>query len=145
MTMRSFILRDSKVEDALHAFIRMNAKSMYESKHPMEVVCREFKPKASDPQRALIWIINEQIAQQAWIGGRQFDAETWHEHCKREMLPDECASGVKKWRVTPTGDRELNMSTEHLDREEKTAYIDALLAYAASLGVIVQIEERDHA
>jgi hypothetical protein len=47
---------------------------------------------------------------------------------------------VKKWRTLANGDRILNMSTTHLDREEKTAYIDALLAFAASIGVTVEIE-----
>ena len=139
---RSFVIRDSKVEDALHAFIRMNAKAMYESKHPMEVICREYKPKATDPQRALIWIINEQIAKQAWFAGRQFDAETIHEYCKRDLLPDICEKGVEKWRYLPGGDRVLQMSTEDLNRAEKADYITALLAFAAEQGVEVEIEAR---
>lgn len=142
---RTFILRGEDQARALNAFLKQNAKAMAEQDKPLEVRVTVWKPKASDSQRALIWIINEQIAQQAWVRGQQFSAETWHEHCKRELLPEETASGIKKWRITPTGERELNMSTEHLNREEKTAYISALLALAAEHGVEVHIEDREHA
>lgn len=138
---RTFVLRSEEQAKALHAFLKQNASAMAEQGQPLEVHVSVWKPRATDAQRALIWIINDQIAQQAWVRGRRFDAETWHEHAKRELLPEETKRGVKKWRVLPNGDRELSMSTENLDREEKTAYIDALLAFAASLGVTVQIED----
>lgn len=136
---RVFVLRTADQAALLHAFLKQNAAAMAEQGQPLEVRVSVWKPRATDAQRALIWVINQQIAEQAWIRGRQFDAETWHEHCKRELLPEETKRGVKKWRVLPNGDRELSMSTENLDREEKTAYIDAQLALAASLGVTVDI------
>lgn len=136
---RTFILRTKVQEEALSAFLRSNAEQMAAQGRPLEVSVREWKPRASDAQRALIWIVNQQIADQAWVGGKQFSAETWHEHCKRAHLPDKTSRGVEKWRYLPTGERVLNMSTEHLDRSEKTAYIEALMAFAASLGVEVEI------
>jgi hypothetical protein len=140
---RTFVLRGEDQARALHAFLKMNASAMATQGQPLEVQVRVWKPRASDAQRALIWIVNEQIAQQAWIAGRRFDAETWHEQAKRELLPEETRKGVKKWRFLPNGERELNMSTEHLDREEKTAYIDALMAYAGSLGVTIKVEAHE--
>ncbi len=142
---RVFVLRTPDQAALLHAFLKNNAAAMAEQGQPLEVRVTVWKPHASDAQRALIWIINEQIAQQAWVRGRQFDAETWHEHAKRELLPEETKRGVKKWRLLPNDERELSMSTENLDREEKTAYIDALLALAAGLGVTVEIESPESA
>lgn len=138
--MRTFVLRDAAVTKLLWNFIKANAADMAARDEPLEVRISIWKPKASDAQRALIWVINEQIAQGAWVGGRRYDAETWHEQAKRDLLPDETRKGVKKWRTLANGDRVLNMSTEHLDREEKTVYINELLAYAANLGVSVHID-----
>lgn len=137
---RTFVIRNAENAKALHQFLKQNAAAMAEQGEPLEVRVSVWKPRASDAQHNLIWVINEQIAQQAWIRGRRYDAETWHEQAKRELLPDETKKGVKKWRTLANGDRVLNMSTTHLDREEKTAYIDALLAFAASIGVTVEIE-----
>ncbi len=137
---RSFILRDENVAKLLWAFLKANAAAMAAKDEPLEVRVSVWKPKASDAQRALIWVINEQIAQGAWVAGRRFDAESWHEQMKRELLPDETSRGVTKWRVLANGDRALNMSTENLNRHEKTAYIEALLARAAELGVDIHID-----
>jgi len=141
---RTFVIRSAEDAQRLIAFLKLNAPAAIEHGEPLEATIRVHRPKASDAQRALIWIVLGQIAEQAWIAGRQFDAETWAEHSKRELLPEQTTRGVQKWRITPKGDRELNMSTEHLDRREKTDYIDALLAMAASLGVTVEIQSKDH-
>jgi hypothetical protein len=137
---RTFVIRGPENAATLHAFLKQNAASMAEQGQPLEVRVTVWKPRASDEQRALIWVINEQIAQQAWIGGRRFDAETWHEQCKRELLPEESKRGVQKWRVLANGERVLHMSTENLDRHEKSEYLQALLAFAGSLGVDVAIQ-----
>ena len=146
MPPKTFVLRSAEQWKLLTAFVKANAAAMTERGTPLAVRVYEYAPKASDEQRALIWVANEQIAQQAWINGRQFDAEVWHSHLKRELLPEESSRGAKKWRYLPSGERELGMGTEDLDRREKILYIDALLAYAATeLGVSVQIREAEHA
>lgn len=139
---RVFVLRSADHARLLHQFLKANAAAMAEQGQPLEVSVRVWKPKATDEQRALIWIINEQIAQQAWVGGRRYDAECWHEKAKQDLLPEETSRGVPKWKILPNDRRVLNMSTENLNRAEKSAYIDALLAFAADLGVEVHIEER---
>lgn len=141
---RVFVLRGPDQARLLHQFLKGNAKAMADQGQPLEVRVSVWKPKATDAQRALIWIINEQIAQQAWVAGRRFDAECWHEKAKQDLLPEETSRGVKKWRLLPNDGRVLNMSTENLNRAEKTEYIDALLAWAADLGVEVHIEQPEH-
>lgn len=139
---RTFVLRNADNAKALHNFLKQNAAAMSDQGQPLEVKVTVWKPQASDAQRSLIWVINEQIAQQAWVRGRKFDAETWHEHAKRELLPEKNARGIEKWRVLANGERCLHMSTESLNREEKAEYIDKLLAFAGSLGVTVEIESQ---
>lgn len=139
---RTFVIRGEEQARALHNFLKQNASAMAEQGQPLEVRVSVWKPRASDAQRSLIWVINQQIADQAWVAGRRFEAETWHEHAKRELLPEKTNKGVDKWRVLANGDRVLHMSTESLDREEKTVYIDKLLAFAGSLGVTVEIESQ---
>ena len=142
MPPKTFVLRHSDQWNLLAAFVKANAAAMVEQGTPLAVRVYEYAHKASDEQRALIWVVMGQVANQAWVGGRQFDAETWHEHAKRLLLPEETARGKKKWCVLPTGERALAIGTEDLDRKEKTAYIDAMLAWAAAeLGIDIHIKE----
>lgn len=140
--LRNFVIRGPEQAQSLHTFLKNNAAAMAERGEPLEVRVSVYKERATDEQRSLIWVINEQIAEQAWIGGRRYDAETWHEHAKREHLPAETAKGIKKWRHLPDGTRALAMGTQHLNRAEKSEYIEKLLAWAATdLGVQIQILE----
>ena len=144
MPPKTFVLRGAEQWNLLAAFVKANAAAMVEQGTPLAVRVYEYAAKASDEQRSLIWIINEQIAKQAWIRGQQFDAETIHEYAKQLFLPDENANGKKKWRFLPNGDRALLMGTEDLSRKEKTAYIDSLLAWAAAeLGIDIHIKETE--
>jgi hypothetical protein len=142
---RSFILRGEDQARLLHAFLKANARQMAAAGKPLEVTVTEWKPRASDGQRALIWVINQHIADQAWVNGRRYEADVWHEQLKRDLLPEETRKGVPKWKLLANGDRMLHMSTEDLDREEKNEYITALLAYAADLGVEINLPAREPA
>ena len=146
MPPKTFVLHSAAQWNLLSAFVKANAAAMAEQGTPLAVRVYEYAAKASDEQRALIWIVMGQIADQAWVKGRQFDAETWHEHAKRLLLPEETAKGKKKWRVLPDGTRALAMGTEDLSRKEKTVYIDSLLAWAAAeLGIDIHIKEAETA
>lgn len=141
---RVFVLWGEQQAAALHAFLKQNAKAMADQKLPLEVSVSVHRPKASDQQRAAMWLVYQQIAEQAWVAGRQFDAETWHLHCKREFLPEETSRGVQKWRLLPNDERELSMSTEQLNKAEKSEYLSKVMAFAASLGVEVVLQDTQH-
>lgn len=137
---RTFVIRSAEDAQRLISFLKHNAPAAIERDQPLEATVRVHKPHASDAQHNTIRLINEQIAKQAWVRGKQFDHETWHEHIKRELLPEVTNRGKKKWRYLPDESRELAIGTTDLDREEKSAYIDAQIAFAASLGVTVEID-----
>ncbi len=108
--------------------------------HPLEIVIRESeKPRTAD-QNALMWAALEEIAAQAWVQGRQHDAEVWHEHCKREFLPENFEEkitrvGYRKWAFLPNGERQCVGSTTMLTRRGFSDYIEQIYAFGASLGV----------
>lgn len=140
---RTFVLHTGEHAQSLIAFLKSNAGPMAKQGQPLEVRVSVYKAKRSNEQNALMWVLLTQIADQAWVAGRQFAAEVWHEHFKRELLPEETSRGVAKWRALPNGDRELFMSTTDLDVSEMSTYVEKLQAKAAvELGVIFD-EYRD--
>lgn len=134
---RTFILREPQHAQSLIAFLKSNAGPMAQQGQPLEVRVCVYKAKRSTEQNSLMWALLQQIADQAWVGGRRYEPEVWNVHMKRELLPEETARGVKKWRHLPSGERELFMSTTDLDVSEMSTYVEKLQAKAAvELGVI---------
>lgn len=114
---------------------------------PLEVVLRE-EPKARRlDQNAAMWAGPlADIAAQAWVDGRQFSAEVWHEHFKREHLPEETDPELpllvkspetyRKWGETPRGERILTGSTTDLSERGFALYMRCIEVEGASLGVL---------
>lgn len=113
---------------------------------PLEVIIREEKRARKIDQNALMWAGPlRDIAEQAWVHGKQFSPEIWHEHIKRECLPDETDSfsfdpshvkdGYRKWDCTPKGARVLIGSTTQLTVNGMAHYLEQVYACGASLGV----------
>lgn len=109
--------------------------------HPIEVMAREQQRARSIDANAAMWAGPlRDIAEQAWVQGRQYTAEVWHEHFKREYLPDEydddmCKAGYRKWDYLPNGERVLVGSTTQLTVRGFALYLQTVEAFGASLGV----------
>lgn len=115
-------------------------------KRPLEVLIRE-KPKARTlDQNALMWAGQlKDISEQVWIGGRTFSAEVWHEHFKKEFLPEisdvdfelkvKNAETYKKWDFDPSGERVCIGSTTALSRVGFAEYLMQIEAFGAEYGV----------
>jgi hypothetical protein len=115
----------------------------------MEVVIRPVTKARSLDANAAMWAGPlKDIAEQAWVEGRQYSAEVWHEYCKRKYLPDETvmfseelAKHVKapdiyrKWAIDPGGNRVLIGSTTQLTPFGFSEYLTQVEAYGASMGV----------
>jgi len=111
----------------------------------IEVVFRERKDVRSLEQNAAMWGGPlRDIAEQAWVNRQQFPAEAWHEHLKREYLPEDddpeldelVKDGYRKWTITPTGERVLTGSTTHLTRKGMARYLKQIEAFGARMGVL---------
>ena len=111
---------------------------------PLEMVLREEKKVRKPSANERMWAGPlRDIAEQAWINGRQFSAEVWHEHFKREFLPDFdtpdfeslTKEGYRKWDIGPSGDRVLVGSTTQLLKRGFYLYMLQVEAFGANLGV----------
>lgn len=138
---RTIIINNEAGAKAACAHIMSNWQAMCHNKTPMAARLYEYKRNATDEQRALMWIRLGEIAEQVWVDGRQYSAEIWHEHAKREFLPEEdgpskmAKKNYRKWSHLPDGSRSLTGSTEGLTVAGKAEYITKLEAFGASNGV----------
>ena len=129
---REFVLHNATHWKTLAAFVRANAKAACESGKPLRVIVTSSERKRNAEQNARLWkAVYEQIAAQAWVNGRQYDKDTWHEYLAGLFLP-------KVEMVMPDGSMRLRRkSTTELTVSEFSDYMQAVEAYAASeLGVI---------
>jgi len=133
---RFFVLRESVHFDSLVTALKANWPAMAAAGKPLGVTVAPYRKSRSHEANALMWVWLTQIAEQAWVAGRQYAPEVWHEHMKRELLPERNARGDEKWRLLPDDSRDLVMSTTRLNIAEMSIYMEKLQANAATtLGV----------
>lgn len=116
--------------------------------HPIEIRIGEQVKRRNNDQNALMWAGPlKDIADQAYVNGATYSDEVWHEHFKREFLPEEpdielTREGYQKWRYLPNGERILKASTGDLTTKGFSIYLEQIYAYGASLGVQFGVSER---
>lgn len=133
---REFTLRDGGVWSSLVAFVKSNAKAFADKGTPLRVIVTEEEIDRLDEQiRYYFGVIVKSIAEQAWIEGRRFDKDAWHEELAKMFLPT-------REITTPSGEIILKRSSVargHISLKRMTKYIKEVEAYAASeLGVIFE-------
>lgn len=118
-----------------------------DANYPLEVVVRERQKARGLDANARMWVGPlKDIAEQAWVSGRQFSAMIWHEHFKEQFLPDDGAPealpehghvkyGYRKWDFKLDGTRILVGSTTELTKRGFALYMTELEAFGANLGV----------
>lgn len=143
-TTRQFLLRDDRVRENLLNVVR---NLPLDSAFPLEVVIREQIKGRKPDQNALYWSGPlADIAEQAWVEGKQHSAEVWHQYFRRELLPDDfdpeqCKEGYQKWVIDPAGERIMVGSTTQLTVKGFSNYLEAVYAFGAALGVQFHIKE----
>lgn len=112
---------------------------------PVELIFREEKKTRKPSQNEAMWAGPlRDIAEQAWVDGRQFQIETWHEYFKEKYLPEDddpeletlARDGYRKWDIDPDGNRQLIGSTTQLLIRGMALYMQQVEAHGASLGVV---------
>jgi hypothetical protein len=127
--LKTFVLRDELNCRQLYAFLRSNWLAMAQAGKPLGVLVAEHKAKRSSPQNRLLWAVLNEIAANAWVDGKQYSAEAWHEHFKREFI------GIEE---LPNG-ATTGISTASLDVAAFSDYIERVMHYAAEhLGVTIE-------
>ena len=116
--------------------------------NPIEIRIGEQVKGRNKDQNALMWAGPlRDIANQAYVNGQTYSIDVWHEHFKREFLPEEAdieltREGYQKWRYLPSGERILKASTGDLTTKGFSIYLEQIYAYGASLGVQFGVSER---
>lgn len=96
-----------------------------ESNAELEVCIRPYNSKRSIEQNRRLWKIYGKLADEAWVNGRRYSAETWHEYCKGMFLGYEL-------KAMPDGtELKTPISTTTLNTAEMTDYQNRLQAWAA--------------
>lgn len=96
-----------------------------ESNAELEVCIRPYNSKRSIEQNRRLWKIYGELADKAWVNGRRYSAETWHEYCKGMFLGFEL-------KAMPDGTEvKTPISTTTLNTAEMTDYQNRLQAWAA--------------
>jgi hypothetical protein len=136
---RKLYLANNMVRDTA---IQLLQNAPIDPLQPLEVIIREKAKTRGNDANALMWAgALKDIAEQVWVDGRQFNAEVWHEHFKREHLPEDATEGItregyRKWDVTPSGERVLVGSTTQLTTKGFSEYLERIHADGASMGVL---------
>jgi len=114
---------------------------------PLEMILREEVKPRRQTQNDLMWSCQLKcIAEQAYVNGRTYSAEVWHEHAKEMFLPETFQSaehqaeivkeGYRKYDISPSGKRILVGSTTELTVKGFAIYLQQVEAFGANLGVI---------
>jgi hypothetical protein len=145
-TRRILLRTEQQREIALKAL----ATAPLDQGKPLEFVLREEQKQRKPDANSRMWAGPlRDIAEQAYVNGRTFAADVWHEHFKREFLPEEfdetlCKDGYRKWDYTPAGERVLVGSTTELTPRGFALYLKQVEAYAQTeLGVQLHAAPRD--
>lgn len=116
----------------------------------MEIVIQPKTEARSGSQNAKQWAdVLAQISSQAWVDGKQYSPEVWHEHLKRMFLPDRydaelTRKGYVKWAELPDGSLKCVGSTTKLTKRGFSQYLTQVEVYAAQdLGVLFQVHNRE--
>lgn len=124
--LRTFVLRDEPNARALWQFLKNNWRALAGAGKPLAVTIQEHKAKRSIDQNKRYWAILNEIAANAWVSGRQFSTEAWHEFFKAKLIGYE---------ETPDG-RQIGISTTTLAVAEFGDYMTRIEVYAAEeLGI----------
>jgi hypothetical protein len=132
MLYREFVLRSPAAWQALAQLVAANAKAFIDRGRPLRVIVTEDEKKRTSEANRFYWgAVLTTIAEQAWVDGRQYSKDVWHEHFARLYLPHTEI-------VTPYGEIvSRRKSTTELTVSEFSDYLQRVQSDAASsLGVI---------
>lgn len=132
---RRFIVSDTAIRDRAAAAL---ANMPVDPLRPLLVTIDEEPKRRHNRQNALYWVRLAEISEQAWLAGKQYSSDVWHEYARQNVMPDMVtdSDGVfrSKREEMPDGSTTI-ISTTKLDQATFAAYVTALEAFGAALGV----------
>jgi hypothetical protein len=142
MSKKTFYMRNDQARESAIAMIR---NLPLDDARPMMVTVAPFAKVRGLDANAYYWLRLGEISAQAWLDGKQYSAEIWHEYARRNIMPDEIRTKDgetrSKWAELPDGTATV-ISTTQLEKRSFADYVTAVEAFAAALGV--QFSERPY-
>ena len=122
---KTFVIREQRNLDVLNAYLKGWEDAVRIGK-PLQVDIGPEKAKRSLQANKFYWALLGQLSEQAWVEGRKYSSEVWHELAKRRFIG--CID-------LPNG-ATLGMSSSDLSTKEFAEYVDKVTVWAAlELGV----------
>jgi hypothetical protein len=85
---REFVLKNSGIWYVIVEFVKANAARYMHADKPLHIIVFDGEQKRHNLQNRYYWkAVIEQIADQAWVDGKQFSKDTWHEYFARKHCP----------------------------------------------------------
>ena len=133
---REFTLDTAAAASVLVHFLKSNAAAFAELGTPLRVIVTEEEMDRLDEQiKYYFGPLMKQITEQAWVAGRQYSKEVWHEHFAKLFLP---ATEL----VLPDGEivvKRGSIARGKISLRGMTAFLKEVEAYAgAELGVVLE-------
>lgn len=124
---REFVISGEGVWKSFVALVREHAKAYIERGTPIRLIVTTEERRRTPEANAFYWgVVLRAIAEQAWVNGNQFNADTWHEYYAEQYCP--------RVEVTlPTGEIfSRRMSTSEMKQKEFADYVTRVQANAAT-------------
>ena len=137
---KTFYMRTDQARESAIAMIR---NLPLDEAKPMMVTVAPFAKVRGLDANAYYWLRLGEVSAQAWMEGRQYSAECWHEFMRRNVMPEQITTKDgetrSKWAELPDGSLSV-ISTTQLEKRSFADYVTAVEAFGAALGV--QFSER---
>lgn len=132
---RTFYMRSDQARESAIALIR---NLPLDDKRPMMVTVQDFKRQRGLDANAYYWLRLGEIAEQAYLEGKRYNSDCWHEYAKRMLMPDEVTlkdgTVCSKWVELPDGSLTV-VSTSQLERKCFSEYTTIVESFGSNLGV----------
>lgn len=131
---REFILRSPAHWQAFVSVVKANAKAFADRGEPLRIMLTSEEQRRNVEQNKRLWgYVYKTISEQAWVNGRRFDADVWHEMLARKF-------GVCDDVTLPDGEVVVvRRSTTKMSVKDFADYMNQVEAYAAAeLGVVFE-------
>lgn len=128
---REFKLENDRVLQIAINFLSTNWKPLADDKTPLFLICTTAEEKRRAQQNKYYFgAVIRSIAEQAWINGKQFSAEAWHEQMARTY-------GTFKDVTLPDGEVVVKrLSTTEMSVKDFAKYTEQVTVYGATeLGI----------
>lgn len=126
---RTFILSGERPAQSLWAFLKANWRAMADAGKALAVTVTEHQSKRSVEQNRRYWALLNDVSANAWVQGKQYSSDAWHELFKRQFI------GMDE---LPNGEL-AGISTTKLNVGEFGDYMTKVECYAVEqLGVTFQ-------